>query len=209
MKNSSFFLSLGGFILMLTALSCVKDSEEDRQLVAAEIESVIEKLHKSFFEFEVLGGPESQIFQIENSGMNGIYGLTRDTDNLGDDDQNLFDCIQNTNPSVFQLLRLQTATNSFSDCRAAVTPVYIEEVAAAISIKEQLRVELFAQFYAGQISAEEVELQLATLKSEIKSEVLEIKNKYSAEFRNCLNIYIRDINSAINRDQWVIFKDCV
>lgn len=178
--------------------------------MTVEIEKVTDKLHQSFYEFEVLGGPETEIFQVQNDGMNGIYGQTRDAaDNLEGDDQNLFECIQSVSPSVFQLLNLRNATNSFSECRGVVSPPYLEEIRAMVHIREQERVVLFGRYYQNEITEAEVEIQLEKLQAEIRAGAKEIKEKYSDPFKACLLAYITDIQGSLSRDQWVVFMECV
>ncbi len=210
MKNSIHLIHRFFFIFLMISQACNNESEGEKNQIAAEVERATEKLHQSFFEFEVFGGPETEIFQVQNDGMNGIYGLTRDvTENLEGDEQNLFDCFQTVSPSVFQLLNLRNATNSFSECRGIVSPSYLEEIRAMVHIREQERVVLFGRYYQNELSEAEVEIQLEKMQAEIRAGANEIKSKYSDEFRACLFAYITDIQGSLNRDQWIVFLDCV
>lgn len=199
-------------VLFLTGIiaSCKFGSDGDQDRRPEDLETVTEALHNTFFSFEVLGGSESEEFRLENDGMHGIYGLSRtDVDRLDGNNLTLFQCIQNTNPSIPQLVRIRTATNSFSDCRNSNSLAYRQAVNQILLELAMNRRRLVDAMMTGSIAPQDLREELNKLRVAAHASVLREKRNHSDKFRACLGGYIESLNGILTPAQWNQFRSCV
>ncbi|GHB29301.1 hypothetical protein [Mongoliitalea lutea] len=173
-------------------------------------EILIESLHNTFFQFNLLGGTESEDFSVENDGMHGIYGLSRsDSDILEGNDLILFSCIRSINLSLSQLVRVRTATNNFSECRNANSQNYRIAIRTIINNLSDERRSVLDLYLNGKIDLEELENRLVKLHEIGKSQIIDEKLKNSINLRECLSTYIENIERIMNQSQWLSFELCI
>ncbi|UJP64143.1 hypothetical protein [Mongoliitalea daihaiensis] len=208
--NRIFQQSIFALILMLAISSCRSGFEGDRDGLREDLESITEVLHVSFFEFDVVGGTETEEFRVDNDGLHGIYGISRmDAERMEGNSLALFRCIRVTEPSVPQLTRIRAATSNFSDCRTSKSLDYRRSVNEILRGLSQNRRELIQAMQTGVMSPLEVRNEFNQLRQQARRAIMDEKIKHSETLKECLGNYVGDLNSVLTPLQWEQFRSCI
>ncbi len=197
-------------ILIFLIVSCQSKSDLDpidETRIESEIDQVTDALHQTFFEFEVEGGDQNRAFQDNNEGLHGIYGVSRtDANSLEGNKGSLFNCFQSIGLSLPQLNQIRGVTNNFSSCRNGVSRNYRRDFSNLLQNMESMRQQLIADHQGNDSSLQE---KLNELRTRFRVELLELKEVYGDELRDCLRTYIQNIQNRIDDGQWASFVECV
>jgi len=199
-------------VFIVLAFLVIGSCEQKDEILPIEddILNVTTDLHLSFYNFDIFGGNNNSIFEVENFGLNGIYALTRtQADDLVGNDKLLFECIKSVNPSLIQLISIKNSTDNFSLCRKAITPALIQDITDTQIEYNELRNALVIRFENKEINEEALLLGLLKLRNDLKNKVIAIKKKYDEPLKKCLYDYISGINKTLKKEQWKQFKACI
>lgn len=210
MRFSIILLNIFVLLLLFPLASCVEEEPLDPAEIEASIESMVNKVHQGFFEFEILGGTKEEAIYLPSEGMDGIYGVrSADLDNLEGDDLTLFECVNTLNPGILQKVRLRDVSNTFAVCRFSISIAYKEDIAALLENTELERKNILEQFEIGELTEQEVEEDLLALKNSFRLSYLDIKEFYSGFFRTCTHTLITEIQTILTNPQWRTFVNCI
>ncbi|MGY6521102.1 MAG: hypothetical protein ACXIUD_05195 [Mongoliitalea sp.] len=195
------------FVGALTSCRIGFDDDDDRPNDPRE--TLIESLHNTFFQFNVLGGTESEDLRVENDGMHGIYGLSstdieRLSGNLG-----ILRCFQATSLTMQQMARVRSSTMEFMQCRNGNSREYQMAVRNVLSQLSQQRERLVAAFEKGDLTSEEARARFQTLREIAHQQIMDEKLKFSQDLRGCLETYIENLSGIMSEDQWKVFTSCI
>lgn len=208
MKRISIEFGLS-FVLICSLLSCRLGFEGERDRLPEDLESISESLHNTFFQFNVLGGTETEDFRIENEGLHGIYGIsTADTERTGGQ-VGLLACVQSSNLSMQQMARIRAATVGFTQCRNGNGREYQLAVRKVLHQLSQQRERLVTALQNGEMRPEEVRSRLHTLREIAKQQIMDEKVKHAQDLRLCLQSYVEDLNANMTAEQWAAFRSCI
>jgi hypothetical protein len=185
-------------------------SKEEKTPPQDDLELVTERLHQTFYEFNIHGGTLNIPFDVENFGLNGFYSLTRSqTGGLEGSNKKLFDCIKSVEPNLFQLSAIKKGTDQFSTCRQNISPILLQEIIQLQKESNELRNALLEQFERKEITEEVLLAKLTELRLNMRQQVLTIKIKHNDTLRSCLSNYLKTIKSSLSTSQWESFKNCI
>lgn len=216
MKLRNWSLMLLGLAVMFTACNNEDEvgPEQTDTINEAQVEILANAITEQFMRVEIAGGDEKTGFNVTNYGLIDAFSTEDESMNErrpanGAAENRFASCLAGLSSDREQMMKIRMSFVAYNQCKAAHVNNFRKVVQELNARMERARIELLKKHREGEIDRDQLGEELKALRTRYAEALTNIKERHQDSFQNCLSNFLRRLNTILDEDQWLAFRNCV
>lgn len=171
---------------------------------------IADQADADYLAIDINGGDENAAFTLLNDGLTDEYLLEATSfDKLGKTENNkLIKCLKSVDLSSDQIAKIRRALAAYEDCKAASIKKHRGAYGELKDKVEAARKDLVKQYRNDEITKEEFQKGMKSLRERFNNALKNIKESYAKSLRVCFEKFLGHLKEILTERQWKAFLHC-
>lgn len=171
---------------------------------------VVDQANAEYMAVEIVGGDENTAFSAVNEGLAEDYLLEASSfDLLGKtSNHRLIRCLKGLDLSEEQIAKIRKALAAYEDCKSEAIKKHRAAYGELKDKVEAARKDLVEQYRNNEISKEELQEGLKSLRERFNYALKAIKESYAQSLKDCFEKFLASLKEILTERQWKAFLIC-
>jgi hypothetical protein len=171
---------------------------------------IADQVDADYLALEIDGGDENIAFSSLNDGLIEEYLLGASSFDKSEKGNNnkLIRCLKGVDLSSDQIAKIRKALAAYEDCKATSIKKHRAAYGELKDKVEAARKELVKKYRNEEITKEEFQKGMKSLRERFNNALKNIKASYAKSLRACFEKFLGHLKEILSEKQWKAFLDC-